>query len=56
MKTAIKQCICVHAGQDKLYNARQRVHNFAPGREQRGKKWRCTVCQREQDARPGDGA
>jgi len=38
--SAIKGCLCQHAGQDGLHGPGRRVHNFAPKKGQ----WRCSVC------------
>jgi hypothetical protein len=41
--TAIFQCTCKHAAQDKLHGKGNRVFNAMTKRD----GWRCTVCKRE---------
>lgn len=42
---AIKECVCEHAFQDKMYGKQKRVMN--PRAKNSGKQeYRCTVCER----------
>ncbi len=46
-QTAILDCSCEHAFQDKTYGRRKRVHNSTHESQTRIKGYRCTVCGRE---------
>ena len=43
----ILKCTCSHDGQDRLHGSGNRVHNQAKD-SNRGIKWRCTICGKEQ--------
>ena len=41
----IMECTCNHDSQDKMYGKGRRVHNVAPGSDQKKtNRFRCTVC------------
>ena len=40
----ILPCPCSHDGQDKMYGAGQRVHNYAKSKPNKEGGWVCTVC------------
>lgn len=47
--SVIKQCTCENESQDKLYGRRMRLWNSAPSKGSKPRRYRCTVCLREQE-------
>ena len=49
MPSIVRQCSCESEYQDKMYGKRMRVWNHAPMKRSRPKRYRCTICGREQE-------
>ena len=45
--TKVLPCTCAHAYQDRKYGQGRRVHNIGGGGGAGAKKYRCTVCNKE---------
>jgi len=45
----IKPCTCIHEYQDSIYGKGNRLYNHAPAKGLKPRRYRCTVCGREQE-------
>jgi hypothetical protein len=43
----VKQCTCIHTGQDELYGKGMRLMNHASAKGAKPKRYRCTICLKE---------
>ncbi len=45
----VRSCTCTHESQDSLYGRGNRLWNHAPSKGGKPRRYRCTVCLREQE-------